>query len=57
MSAAGWFYRSFANRFTLCLIVSLVFQALLAVSCTIFSAKAGRLGADSGKGQSLFHTL
>ena len=36
MSAAGWFYRSFANSFTLCLIVSFVLQALQAVSCPFF---------------------
>jgi hypothetical protein len=43
MAVAGWFYRSFANSFTLCLIVSFVFQALLTVSCPFFfSAKAGK---------------
>jgi hypothetical protein len=49
MAVVGWFYRSFANSFTVCLIVSFVFQALLAVSLLFFSAKAGRLGTDSGK--------
>ena len=41
MSAAGWFDRSFTNSFTVCLIVSLVLQALLAVFCPFFAANAG----------------
>ena len=45
MAVVGWFYRSFANSFTVCLIVSFVLQALLTVSCSFFvSDKAGRQG-------------
>jgi hypothetical protein len=37
MPVAGWFYRSFANSFTLCLNVSFVLQTLLAASCLFFN--------------------
>ena len=37
MPVAGWFDRSFANSFTLCLIGSSVLQTLLAVSCSFFT--------------------
>jgi hypothetical protein len=43
MAVAGWFYRSFANSFTLCLIVSFVFQALLTVLALFFLGQ-GRQG-------------
>jgi hypothetical protein len=43
MSVTGWFYPSFANSFTLCLIVSFVLWTLLAVSWPFFpwSRQAG----------------
>jgi hypothetical protein len=41
MPVTGWCYRSFANSFTLCLIVSFVLQALVAVLCPFFLVKAG----------------
>jgi hypothetical protein len=51
MSEACWFYRSFANSFTLCLIGSFVLQAFLADACPVFFlVRAGRgLIADSEK--------
>ena len=35
MAVTGWFYRSFANSFTLCLIV-FVLHTVLALSCPFF---------------------
>jgi hypothetical protein len=52
MPVVCWFYRSFANSFTVCLIVAFVFQALRAVSCPFFlgqGRQAGRLTADNEK--------
>ena len=47
MPLAGWFYRSFANSFTLCLIVFFALQTLLAVSCLFL------LGQDRQAGKGL----
>ena len=59
MTVVCWFYRSFTNSFTVCLIVSLVFQALLAVFCPFFlgqGRQGGRLTANSKKNNRCFIT-
>jgi len=59
MPVIGWCYRSFANSFTLCLIVSLVLQALLAVSCSFFAQdrRAGKgLAAVAENDDRMLHT-
>ncbi len=56
MPVVYWFYRSFANSFTLCLSVSLVFQALLTVSCLFSRPRqvGGGLTADREKNNRCF---
>ena len=57
MAVTCWFYRSFANSFTLCLIGSFVLQALLAVFWPVFPwSRRARLTANSERENSVFHT-
>jgi hypothetical protein len=56
MTVVCWFYRSFTNSFTVCLIVSLMFQALLAVSFHFFLGQGRKNDSKQGKEQSLFYT-
>ncbi len=49
MAVTGWFYRSFANSFTLCLIGSFGLQALLEVSWLFTWSRQARLTANSEK--------